>query len=134
MFLYQIILIVANQFACIFEARSDVNREAKNKTIKHVASAWFRGIAWALSSTLLHWRTPGMAFLLALVLGLQYWLTFNPFHNHFKKQAWWYSGGGVFDSILHGQGNRYKNIALKLGLLLIFGYIYVNIYVVVNSR
>lgn len=126
---FHILTLVINQLAAVAEAYYDINfRERKGKTVHHTASAWFRGISWAIVGVAIHSHQYGMAILYALLLGFQYWLTFNPIYNKFKGQPWFFGSSGIFDSILPGKENRYKNLALRVLCLLVTAFIYFNIY------
>lgn len=117
-----------NQLSCFVEAWFDVQKQKEKKTVKHTASAFFRGLAWGMVSVGMHWNYWGMAILYGLLLGFQYWLSFNPAHNFISGASWYHGNGGFFDSILPGQDNRYKNLALKLSLVLLFAFIYFDMY------
>jgi lipopolysaccharide export LptBFGC system permease protein LptF len=133
MILYQIFALLINQMVVWFECRYDIfQRQKLRKNVHHTASAWFRGMAWIITAVLLHIKLPwlqmiGYSTLFCLLLGFQYWLTFNLFHNYITNHKWYYGNNGFFDSILPGEKNRFKNIGLKLGLFIITGFLYLSL-------
>jgi hypothetical protein len=120
-----IIILIANQIACMVEAYLDVRKEKKGLPIKHAQSALFRAIAWIAASILLNLHFWPLAALFAPLLGFQYWLTFDYMHNLLKKQDWFYGNStGFFDSILAGKENRWRKLMVKLSLVFYIGLIY----------
>lgn len=124
---YHIFVMVLNLGAIVYEAYHDVRKKSSGKAIRHTQSAIFRGIGFSFFAWLTNAQAPGLAVLFAIVLALEYWLFFNLAYNHFDKKDWWYGGSGPFDSILHGEANRWKNLGLKISLFLIFSFIYFDI-------
>ena len=119
---------LANQIAVILEAHSDVRKQKAGKAIKHAESAAWRGIAWTIFALAIHWKMGALGGLYALILGFQYWLTFDLLHNHLTGKDWYYGNSGPMDSFLGGKANRFYKLAFKIGLLLITGLIYFYFY------
>lgn len=124
-----VLLIIANQAAVYFEAKSDAAQQKRGETVDHVWSSVFRCTAWALLSVCLNQSAIAFGLIMYsveffFVLGFTYWLTFDYWYNRFAGNNWYYTSKGPMDSILSGYDNRFKRLALKIMMVTMFIFIY----------
>lgn len=120
--------LAVNQVFIIGEAYYDSELQKDGKSPKHGQSAFFRGLGWTLASAGINYGQWGLAVIFVVLLAAQFYSQFDYFHNKFTKKAWWYGNSGFFDSLIQGYENRYKELALKVGLVVVAAFTYFDLY------